>query len=205
MKKILCLVVLIMTFAISATNTQAQGYNAKSGFYVTPKITYGTLSMSFGDGSYSDEATGFSGAVGMDFTYTYNLPFRAEIEYSFVDSRINKTVNDYSSAQITAGTTFTLHTFFVNAYYDIYTVGNITPYFGGGVGLSFINTAGATGPFYDNGSQTDFAWNLVGGVAIPVLESFAIDISYRMTWQGSYNAIKSIRTQQIQGGLRVIF
>jgi len=84
----------------------------------------------------------------------------------------------------------------VNAYYDFHNDSSFTPYFGGGLGLAFINTDADFGVTNSAtpadtwvksiGSQTEtnFAWNLGAGVGYAINDMFTVDLGYRFTSLG---------------------
>lgn len=81
-----------------------------------------------------------------------------------------------------------------NAYIDLGTWHGVTPYVGGGVGLSAINVMGykdvnvpAGGFAYavKDKTTTNFAWAVYGGLSYDVTDRFTLDLGYRYTDLGS--------------------
>ena len=71
---------------------------------------------------------------------------------------------------------------FLNAYYDIFTWGRLTPYVGAGIGFAHHSINDITLPAtVDEGSHTSFAWNAQAGVAVAVTHNLSLDFGYRYT------------------------
>lgn len=78
----------------------------------------------------------------------------------------------------------------VNVYIDLTTWRGITPYVGGGVGISSIDVQGfkdvnvpAASVFYGDAdhSSTNFAWALYAGLSYDVTDQLTLDFAYRYT------------------------
>lgn len=103
---------------------------------------------------------------------------------------------------------------FVNLYYDIFTWGRVTPYVGGGVGFArhSINNISLP-PNVAEGSNTQFAWNLQGGVAVAVTNNLSLDVGYRYTdWGDAVSGadpdtlhVDNIHSHDLRVGLRWSF
>ena len=103
---------------------------------------------------------------------------------------------------------------FLNAYYDIFTWGRVTPYVGAGIGFAnhMINNISLP-PNVDEGSHTDFAWNAQAGVAVSVTHNLALDIGYRYTDWGDAESganpdtlsVDDITSHDVRVGLRWSF
>jgi opacity protein-like surface antigen len=92
----------------------------------------------------------------------------------------------------------------VNAYFDLGSWYGITPYVGGGVGVSFNNFYGGTdngvigpvgggavspsGGVLGNNSQTNFAWALMAGFDMKVARHLKLEIGYRYLNYGSFKS-----------------
>lgn len=80
-------------------------------------------------------------------------------------------------------------TFLANAYWDIITLGGITPYVGGGIGASYntisdfrdVNTPNNGVAYGANHSQWAFAWAGHAGVSMKVTENLTLDFGYSYT------------------------
>lgn len=213
----LALVGLIQTGASAAEQAAKQ-----SGVYVAPKFVYGYTVMdklkagmdvvtpgvsgSVGVGSSSDDDNDdvFGGAlaVGYDFSKRYDLPIRAEIEYS-IFSRAEGSLSDQVKlaggvrVPVTLDQELNIQTLFANVYYDITTGTPLTPYLGAGVGLAFIDAdgdftdsismGGTNVPLTVDGgskSNTNFAWNVGAGAAWAFTDNLSVDLGYRFAYLG---------------------
>ncbi len=103
-----------------------------------------------------------------------------------------------------------------NLYWDMFTIANITPYVGGGVGFGMANVRFK--PFFAPAGwgQTDvgFAWNATAGVAWSFAQDWSLDVSYRYaamgtqeftTYTGVPYSIDDMATHQLRIGLRRTF
>jgi opacity protein-like surface antigen len=214
MKRILGLPALAALF-MAPCMAQAEG--GQIGLYVAPRLIYGglmghdmkreySLPGFSGTNKYSmdgDNVFGGGIAVGYDFHKRFNLPLRAEMEYaafSNAKSEYASSLSDStgSSASSILRTTVGTRTLFMNAYYDFRNNSKFTPYFGLGLGWSFLDMKGkysATsydpilGPFdfsYSMGKKTttNFAWNVGGGVAYAFTGNLSLDLAYRFARLG---------------------
>lgn len=103
---------------------------------------------------------------------------------------------------------------FVNAYYDIFTWGRLTPYVGGGVGFAnhSINNISLPATVAE-GNSTDFAWNLQAGVEVGLTENLSLDVGYRYADWGDATSgsdpdrlnVDNITSHDIRVGLRWSF
>lgn len=207
MKKLLIkggLMALSLCLGLPAGNAMAQDF---SNVYVTPRIIYskqsgdmdsvkwnegGPYSTSILSKDDSDNRLGFGISAGIDLEYEYAMPIRLELEYAYhgqgqFDSGWKQYYaggNDYRGKQSFKVQT---HTFMVNGFYDIKTNGPVTPYVGGGIGMSYLkskykgtlNLNGTEGRVSKNTRDSQFAWNLGGGLAYQVNDIMAIDVGYR--------------------------
>jgi len=207
MKRILGVLLLV---GVMVTPTVASA-GEQIGVYVAPKFVYGLTQMdSFkghwsegGDserisgGSRSDDTFGGSIAIGYDFDKKFGVPIRAELEYAGFSKA--ETKKSYGDDDYTAKMkqTFGIQTLFMNAYWDINTGTQFTPYIGGGLGMAFINTK-----FKDSGydyadpddawnestgskNVTNFAWNVGAGLGYDFTENWTLDVGYRFVGLGS--------------------
>ncbi len=218
MKRILAVLLLI---GAMATPTAVSAAGEQVGVYVAPKFVYGltqmdgtkghwsvvesgnTTSGSIRIGNETDDAFGGSLAIGYDFDKKFGLPVRAELEYAaFSETENEKTYTlidplGSGDAKLQLKQTFQVQTLFVNAYWDIATGTQFTPYVGAGLGMAFINTKGKANAFLidspadalggSTGSKnvTNFAWNVGAGLGYDFTENWTMDIGYRFVGLGS--------------------
>lgn len=205
MKRILGVLLLV---GVMVTPTIASA-GEQIGVYVAPKIIYGLTQMdsvkahgsayggsdSLRIGSKTDDSFGGSIAVGYDFEKKSGVPIRAELEYAgFSGAEAQKTLYDgYGSHKFKQN--FNIQTLFVNAYWDIDTGTQLTPYLGAGLGVGFINTKLRYSGAYDQliegsastGSKnvTNFAWNVGAGLGYDITDNWTLDVGYRFVGLGS--------------------
>lgn len=183
------------------------------GVYVAPKFVYGLTQMDSVKQKWSDSASGESGservgsktddtfggsiAIGYDFDKKFGVPIRAELEYAaFSEAEAKRSFTDEYD-HITMKQKFNIQTLFLNAYWDINTGTQFTPYIGGGLGMGFINTKGKESGYdvddpsdswdFGTGSKTvtNFAWNVGAGLGYDITENWTLDAGYRFVGLGS--------------------
>lgn len=227
MKRILGLLALV---AVLATPTFASAAE-QIGVYVAPKFIYGYTMMdfkakdydsntgvgnSFSLGDKHDHAWGGALAIGYDFDKRFNIPIRAELEYSiFSQVEADKTRMAPHETDWREGFTqkFDIQTLFLNAYWDINTGRAFTPYVGAGIGMAFIDTKYScwgediNDPANDwvrsstgSKSRTNFAWNVGAGLGYDFNEYVTLDLGYRFVSLGN---VKTGRGQQVDSGTAV--
>ena len=188
-------------------STQAEAGSADQiGVYVTPKFVYGIMGGNKAKAhSYEagvsetknlgslDDVVGGALAIGYDFHKRFNVPIRAELEYSaFGDAKASKswgTPDDtdrdgiyYQSMKQKIG----IQALFANVYYDFRNTTSFTPYVGAGIGMGFLSSKSGWSSPDDQMSlsssrkhQTNFAWNVGLGCAYEFNDYVALDLGYR--------------------------
>jgi opacity protein-like surface antigen len=156
-----------------------------------------------------------SGAGG----YKWSNGLRAEGEFSYHRNTfqyLDTPANPFSGRQISL-------TFMANAIYELSTGSRITPYIGGGVGvtMAWLNKLTqlnfGTNPFR-NTDSTRFAYQGIAGVAIAIAPQWdaLMDVRYRVSdghhfktlnVLGSFNSLSNynIHDTTVMGGLRYAF
>jgi len=157
--------------------------------------------------------------AGYDFNVSYNLPVRAELDYTYrSNAKINTSTYFFSSIDGNSGGEYedenfkiSQSTLMVNGYYDFYTDTEFTPYVGAGLGASFVK-------YKDEASisKTQFAWSLMAGVSYKVLSNLTTNIEYRYLdsgkikqndnddgWTNKFSA--KLQSHDISVGLRYSF
>jgi opacity protein-like surface antigen len=131
------------------------------------------------------------GGFGVGYTVNNWLRFdvtgeyRGKVGFHALDTFTNVNTGGINSNDYTASKSEWVG--LVNAYIDLGTWMNITPYVGAGVGFANIkidhfrdtNVIAAGGGWAPSGSQTNFAWALHAGASYRVTSNFAVDLSYR--------------------------
>ncbi|WP_392564061.1 porin family protein [Orbus wheelerorum] len=157
--------------------------------------------------------------AGYDFNVSYNIPVRAELDYTYrTDAKINTSTYVFSSMDGNAGgddeaENFKIRqsTLMANGYYDFYNSTAFTPYVGLGLGVSFVK-------YKDEASisKTKFAWSTMAGVSYKVMSNLTANVEYRYldsgkikkddsdgTWVDNFSA--KLKTHDINIGLRYAF
>ncbi len=166
--------------------------NAESGMYVG---VFGGYTVGL-DASWEIESFKFdldtkeTWAAGLKFGYTPPQAkfFAAEIEYSYLKPEINRTVLATSGSDYVAidSGDAKMHNFMVNAIAK-YPEGKIHPYFGFGLGASYVDVkaqasqriSGSTTTSNLSKSDTAFAWQAMAGVDFDITDKLSADIGYR--------------------------
>ena len=204
MKRLFCLLLLTGLMTAAAPALAAE----QLGVYVAPKFVYGLTQMdsvkthlqvggesgSLKTGDKTDDTFGGSIAIGYDFDKKFGIPIRAELEYAgFSEAEAKKTYHDGGDSH-KLKQTFNIQTLFVNAYWDIDTGTQFTPYVGAGLGMGFIRTklrysgedaTSTWGASSGSKTVTNFAWNVGLGLGYDITENWTVDAGYRFVGLGS--------------------
>ncbi len=183
------------------------------GVYVAPKFIYGytvmdKLKANVKSGGASvgtsdddhDDAFGGALAIGYDFDKKFNVPVRAELEYSIfsqTEAGVGAEVKRSGpNLGLSLDQKLDIQTLFFNIYYDIKTGTPITPYIGAGLGMAFVdaksnisgNTTWGSALSLDTDrgteSNTNFAWNVGAGAAWAFTDNLSVDLGYRFASLG---------------------
>ena len=161
------------------------------GFYVTPKAgvskTLDTGTMNYDNGdvfTLNDDDLGTGSAFGISAGKYITDNFRLELEAikrTGYEMDTTDSDNNLMEANITS------KSIFINGFYDFqpFSLGNtpITPYLGGGVGIS-KNKMGAThenrpGNTVDGKTISQFAYKVAAGTLVDLTENVSLDINYQ--------------------------
>ncbi|MGU3495762.1 outer membrane protein [Xanthobacteraceae bacterium A53D] len=122
------------------------------------------------------------------------------------------------SIQRPAGTAhFTASTAMANVYWDMITIGNLTPYVGAGAGFGI--TRFRFSPLFGTAgwgeSDVNFAWNATAGVGWAVTSNWTVDVNYRYVALGSPSfampgtgvpfTVEGAEAHQVRLGVRYTF
>jgi opacity protein-like surface antigen len=191
----------------------------QNGAYVAPADS-GPLPPIPG-GGMNDSYFGGGLALGVDLYKLFNIPLRVEIEASsHYDGYMefngltpflldNVQFQDFVNAghagadgfiEVDSSTNelnYRSHLAFINIFFDFHNKTRFTPYVGGGMGLSFVQTRLHTnttayvlgsnqiagGPLYiekyDLRRDLNFAWNIGAGFSFKINDNVELDLSYR--------------------------
>ncbi len=191
---------LLLTLPTMAMAIDLEGYyiTAKGGASKT--FNTGTTSFNAFDGtlqSFENEDLGTGSAFGFSVGKYLTDSFRLELE------AIKRTGYEYDArSSSVSATTFEANiqteALFVNGFYDFqpFSMSNtaITPYLGGGVGIS-KNKMGTTDVIFNgipNGQTVDgntihqFAYKLSAGTLVSLTEQLSLDVNYQYVNLGSF-------------------
>lgn len=163
--------------------------------YVTPKIGYGVglvdnayLELGGSKISLPDENENmFLGGFSLGYDMGA-IRSEAELLYSQIDVTYSMDSDGYFASD---EYNVSILTGFMNIYYDIHTNTALTPYIGGGMGLSSVNmeyTSKLNGQTFYNKEQrnNNFAWHIGVGASYEISDNMSLDLSYRYMDLGKY-------------------
>ena len=193
---------LLLTLPSMAVAIDLEGYyiSAKGGISKTFNI--GTTNFNFANGvlaTLQNEDLGTGSAFGFSVGKYLTDSFRLELEatkrtgYEFDARRITVTfVTEEANIQTEA--------LFINGFYDFqpFSIRNtaITPYLGGGVGIS-RNKMGTTvqnvngipdGFTFDGNTINQFAYKLSAGTLVSITEQLSLDVNYQYVNLGAFKS-----------------
>ncbi|MET0606563.1 MAG: outer membrane protein [Beijerinckiaceae bacterium] len=211
------------------------------GWYLRGDIGYVLPWRPTGDGilpngvvrTFENERFGNSMMLGLGLGYRLNSWFRADLtaewrkdyDFSATNSGSNY-VNGYSDERAK----FSARTFMLNGYVDLGTWSGLTPYIGGGVGVTnkevkdwstqvFCFTAFCTPTLAMNTlpdtSKTGASWAVMAGVAWEITPNLSLDIGYRYLSLGEITTnpdsfgvsakIGDVKINEVKAGFRYKF
>lgn len=181
---------------------------ADFGAYVSPKFIYGYTVMDTMKGSFNHADSNFSTtrksddhdnvfggalAFGYNFDTKFNIPVRAELEFSYFSEAEGEFSKSTPAANYKVTQNMNIGTIFANAYYDFNTGTKFTPYVGGGIGMAFIESDGKlrmNGSGHESSisvgekNTTNFAFNAGLGCSYNLTNNWDLDLGYRFAWLG---------------------
>ena len=200
MKKLLAALLLTLPSMAMAIDLEGYYITAKGGASKT--FNTGTTTSNGADGTlytFQNEDLGTGSAFGFSVGKYLTNSFRLELEaikragYEF-DARAtnNPTITDKVKIQTEA--------LFINGFYDFqsFTMSNtaITPYLGGGVGISRNkmgtdvehNNGIPDGTTYDGNTNNQFAYKVSAGTLVSLTEHLSLDVNYQYVNLGAFKA-----------------
>jgi len=179
-------------------------------YYITPK---GGVSKTFNTGDvffhnrsawypFQNNQLGTGLALGVSVGKYLNDNFRLELEatqrtgYKFQAAMTKSVALSIYSERAKIKT----HALFINGFYDFqpFSINNtpITPYLGGGVGLSrnkmemeeYKNGLSNTGLFFDSQDPYEFAYKLSAGTLFSLTEQLSLDVNYQYVNLGEFKS-----------------
>ena len=210
MKKILAALLLTLPSMAMAIDLDGYYITAKGG--VSKTFNTGTTSLNlqnFGVGgalrTFQNEDLGTGSAFGFSVGKYLTDSFRLELEaikrtgYEFDARFVTFTTNNLEAKIET-------HALFINGFYDFqpFFMSNtaITPYLGGGVGIS-RNKMGTimqhingipTGTTLDGNTINQFAYKLSAGTLVSLTEQLSLDVNYQYVNLGAFKGGTEVLT-----------
>ena len=215
---------LLLTLPTIAVAIDLEGYyiTAKGG--ISKTFNTGTASFNAFNGNLvtlQNEDLGTGSAFGFSFGKYLNDNFRLELE------AIKRTGYEYDARVSTPGLTFLkenakieTQALFINGFYDFQPFSlkstSITPYLGGGVGISRnkigtvveYNTGIPNGTTFDSNTINRFAYKLSAGTLVSITEQLSLDVNYQYVNLGSFKggterSVNGVRTptRDLQRGI----
>ena len=183
MKKLVAALLLTLSTMAIAVDLDDFYITAKGG--VSKTLDTGTMNYDNGDVfTLSDDDLGTGSAFGISAGKYITDNFRLELE---VIKRTGYEMDTTDSDNNLMEANITSKSIFFNGFYDFqpFSLGNtpITPYLGGGVGIS-KNKMGAThenrpGNTVDGKTISQFAYKVAAGTLVDLTENVSLDINYQ--------------------------
>ncbi len=172
-----------------------------SGWYLRGDLgyrLYAAPSMSVGGTALTGTSAAGAISFGGGFGYQFSHGFRGDItaDYALPAAFRGTLVGgcDSGGADCTYSVNVSAATVMANAYWDLATIGSITPYVGAGVGVAYLSTGGSSaidesiGPpavSVPGASRINFAWAVMGGATWEMSPDTLIDLSFKLVSLGS--------------------
>ena len=209
MKKILAALLLTLPTMAVAIDLEDYYITAKGG--VSKTMDTGTAS--FGQvciiyPSLKDDDLGTGSAFGFSVGKYLNDNFRLELEVTKrtsyeLDTYILQSPTDVDTANIDTTSLF------INSFYDFqpFTISNtpITPYVGGGIGISRNKmgittqlTNGVPVSFIGSHTTSEFAYKLSAGALVSLTEQLSLDVNYQYVNLGEFESSTAISGGNLQ-------
>jgi opacity protein-like surface antigen len=202
------LIVLLMACAAFADDYETSYGNVSKkeefGFYVggflgdsfifTPNPPFAQV-----DAVFNDHIT-----AGGRFAYFFNSYFGAEFSAGYTPANIlGKTTFNSPSGNIQD--VIDIHTWLISGNAIVHlTRGRVIPFVTGGVGAALFSLE--TNEFGLTPSESDFAWNVGGGVKIPVTHDIAARFDAREFWVNpSFSDQNTLHFTELSGGITFLF
>lgn len=179
---------------------------AENGFYTQANLGY-AAGVAPG-GNFEQNSLGNSAVYGASLGYRFDDHLRADFGVDFrngfenefsVNSKTTDRDGDLVSYVDTQTTKVKSVSAMFNAYYDIATINNITPYVMLGAGVARNQTTSNTGVFssysdgspnfqysFSNGTHCNFAWKIGAGAQYQLNNKASLDLHYQYVNLGKF-------------------
>jgi opacity protein-like surface antigen len=169
-----------------------------SGWYLRGDLgyrLYGSPGLSFTGTALTATSTGGAFSFGAGFGYQFSEGFRGDLtaDYALPASFRGTLTGACGGSDCVHSIDVSAVTVMANAYWDLTTIGSVTPYVGAGAGVAYLTTSGnsavdLSGPTtvsVPGGSQVNFAWAVMGGATWEMSPDTLIDLSFKLVNLGS--------------------
>ena len=230
MKKILA--ALLLTLPTMAVAIDLEGYyiTAKGGVSKTfntgtTRFTYASVGIATLQNEDLGTGSAFGFSVGKYLTNSFRLELEAIKRTSYeLDTYVLQSPTDVDTANIDTTSLF------INSFYDFQplTISNtsITPYVGGGIGISRNKmgittqlTNGVPVSFIEGHTTSEFAYKFSAGTLLTLTEQLSLDVNYQYVNLGEFESSTAItggnlqrpisggeiKTQELMVGLQYTF
>ncbi|GGF86379.1 HEAT resistant agglutinin 1 protein [Azorhizobium oxalatiphilum] len=123
--------------------------------------------------------------------------------------------NDVSIQRPIGKARFSANSLMANVYWDMFTIGRLTPYVGAGAGFGFtrFNFEPLRGAAAWGQTDINFAWNATAGVGWAISDNWTLDVSYRyaalgqpsFSLMGQPFTVEDAVSHQVRVGVRYSF
>lgn len=148
--------------------------------------------MKFGEYYFGDIAVGSNAFFD---ELVSGIKLRNELMFHFAKRKADNNDVKLGNADVSAKLDLKSYALLVNTYLDLGKVGQVSPFVGGGLGLAYHSLGGniAGMPVSSTPSLVTFAWNLTGGLTVPVNDRFKVEFAYRYMDLGRVSAFTRTR------------
>ncbi len=162
-------------------------------------------------GNLGSEAVDNVILAGGGIGYRFSENIRGDLIF---DYRPDADVSATTSAGNTTASEVSALSVMLNAYWDITTTDDLTPYLGAGIGYARLSTSDQTttgGIATETGATSDnFAWSVTAGAAYKLLDNTLLDMNYRFINMGEFKQATNttyddLMAHEMRAGLRFTF
>ncbi|MBU2672890.1 outer membrane protein [Hafnia paralvei] len=210
MKKLTSLAVIIglaTSASAFAANSDNTGYYAGAKLGTSLEQIHGQKSANGSSVPRDTKQAGTAGLVfGYNFQNEFNLPIRAELDYSFRDT--TDTDHFIKADNTRTHNRVRLQTAMLNGYYDINTDTAFTPYISAGIGYANVNLKNTQDGASHSGNGDNFAWSVGTGVSYAINNHLDLDLGYKYLDAGDATAQASkvkVATHDFTAGVNYYF
>jgi len=152
-----------------------------SGWYLRGDISYNAADPAYDFTLFgqSSDTQPFGGGIGFGYHFSDNL--RADVNFSYLGGESY----EYDDGVNFATAEHDVYSIMLAGYWDIATVGGLTPYVGAGIGTTYSSTnvtvdlATLPAPVTYDSSQYNLSYSLMAGASYKLTNETSIDFGYQ--------------------------